>query len=172
MKYTHDWLNKNALVPYKINEKIIFDEELIKSTKRLLGLSEVEVSGTINYLAEVEQTLVKIKINCIMDLECARTLALVHHPFEVEDEIIFTFNKDFENDDVEYVKGNTIDLAPYIWEIIFSNIPMRVVAENSDIITSGDGWEIISEDDFDDYKEEMKKKIDPRLESLKKYFDK
>ena len=49
---------------------------------------------------------------------------------------------------------------------------MRVVAENSDIITSGDGWEIISEDDFDDYKEEMKKKIDPRLESLKKYFDK
>lgn len=172
MKYTHDWLCKNAVVPVQINEKITFDQELIKSSKRLLSLSEIEITGSINYLPEVEQSLFKLKIKGIMGLECARTLVLVNHPFEIEDELYFAFNKDYDSDEVEYVKGNIIDLTPYIWEIIFANIPMRVVAENSKIQTSGDGWEVISEDEYYEYKEELKKNIDPRLESLKKYFDK
>lgn len=172
MKYTHDWLNKNALVPVKINEKIKYDDELIKSTKRLLGLSEIEISGTVNYLSEVEQAFFKLKVSGTMDLECARTLSLVHYPFSINDDVTFAFNKDYDSDEVEYVKGNTIDLTPYIWELIFANIPMRVVAENAKMPTSGEGWEVISEEEYDDYKKELKKNIDPRLESLKKYFDK
>lgn len=172
MKYTHDWLSKNAVVPSKISEKVIFDDELIKSTKRLLGLSEILINGNVTYLQNVEQCFFKINIKGVMDLECARTLVLVHHPFEIAEELTFTFNKDYENDDIEYVKGNIIDLSPYIWEIIFSNIPMRVVAENANMPTSGEGWQVISEEEYNDYREELKKNIDPRLESLKKYFDK
>ncbi len=172
MKYSHDWLNKNAIIPKEINEKIVFDDALIKSTKRLLGLSEISITGSVNFLPNVEQSFFNIKIKGVMDLECARTLVLVHYPFEIDEELIFTFNKTYENDDIEYVKGNIIDLSPYIWEIIFSNIPMRVVSENDNMPTSGEGWQVISEEEYCDYRESLNKNIDPRLESLKKYFDK
>jgi len=172
LKYTHEWLNKNASVPFKISEKVTYDKELIKSTHRLLGLSEISIEGNVHYIHEVEQCLFKICIKGVMDLECARTLVLVHHPFEINEELCFTFNKENESDEIDFVKGNTIDLSPYIWEIIFANIPMRVVAENAEIKTSGDGWQVVSEEDYEEYKANLKKNIDPRLESLKKYFDK
>ena len=81
-------------------------------------------------------------------------LPFINEPATIilEDELYFAFNKDYDSDEVEYVKGNIIDLTPYVWEIIFANIPRRVVAENSKIQTSGDGWEVISEDEYYEYK--------------------
>ena len=45
--------------------------------------------------------------------------------------------------------GNTIDILPILWENILVEIPIRIVKSDSDIITSGDGWKLVTEGEED-----------------------
>ena len=41
---------------------------------------------------------------------------------------------------------NTLDILPFIWENIVSEVPIRVVKEeHKDVQLKGEGWEVISD---------------------------
>ena len=50
----------------------------------------------------------------------------------------------------EKFKNNqkSIDILPIIWENILMEIPMKVVSDNTNnIVTSGNGWELLKDED-------------------------
>jgi len=103
-------------------------------------IKDVKVTGTIsiNNLDEIETNL---EVSGTFILPCAITLEDVLYDFKTNiEEILGNFN-DF------YLKNkNTLDILPFLWENIVSEVHMRVVKEGISVTkTYGDGWELVSE---------------------------
>lgn len=103
-------------------------------------IKDVKATGTIsiNNLDEIETNL---EVSGTFILPCAITLEDVLYDFKTNiEEILGNFN-DF------YLKNkNTLDILPFLWENIVSEVPMRVVKEGISVTkTYGDGWELVSE---------------------------
>ena len=99
---------------------------------------------------------------------CAITNEDVDYPFSIEDELTFTFDK---GSDLEafVIEGDTFDLLLYVKDLIIQEIPIKVVKKGKIDYPKGDGWQIMSEEDYEKSKNE---KLDPRLAILKDFkFD-
>ena len=84
----------------------------------------------------------------------------------IQDEI----NKQTENinavkEDLDYVKKEILDLNPLIFQLILSQVPLKVVKEVIEY-PKGDGWEVLKEEDYIKSKSQV---TDPRLEKLKEF---
>ncbi len=124
-----------------VKESIVFPEEYYKNTD-IRGIKDLEVEGefTINYADELTCSL---DVKGIFILGCAITLEDVLYPFSTKIEEIMGKFDNFYNKN-----KNSLDILPFIWENIVSEVPIKVVKEGiKEIKTSGDGWELVSEDD-------------------------
>lgn len=99
--------------------------------------THVEGSLKIDYEESIEANLL---VKGTFVLPCAITLEDVLYDFECEIEENIGKFEDF------YDKNkNSLDILPFIWENIVSEVPIRVIKEGvepQDI--NGDGWELIS----------------------------
>ena len=142
--------------------------ELMSVDQEIRYLSPVKVTGN-GYILKEEATF-QLKISGEMTLPCARTLNDVNYPFTIDATEIFKFNVDVELDeedeDVHYVTESTIDLIPYIKEQVLLEKPYRVFSdvEESSVPLSGQDWKVSTG-------VEEKKKVDPRLAKLAKFFE-
>lgn len=151
--------------------------EMIERDKELRDISAVHVQGEGTI---VEETFhVHLRLTGTMILPCARTLADVHHPFDVEMFEAFRLDgmpADEENVNEHEPEDGFVDLLPYIKENIFLEMPLRVFAKEGDgeplAPQSGDDWRVISEDELIKEREQEAPKVDPRMADLSKYFDK
>ena len=101
---------------------------------------------------------VKINISCTVLTTSAYTLKNLDYEVKIKDELCFTDNKDLE-DAYFYEKLPQIDLDDYIFSLIVTNVPTKVVGKNEKLPESGDGYRIMSEEDF--YNEKKNKKSSP-----------
>ena len=101
---------------------------------------------------------VKINISCTVLTTSAYTLKDLDYEVKIKDELYFTDNKDLE-DAYFYEKLPQIDLDDYIFSLIIANVPTKVVGKDEKLPESGDGYRIISEEDF--YNEKTNKKSSP-----------
>ena len=102
-----------------------------------------------------------------MKLKCALSNEDIDYTFSDSDSLTFSFESNNEDDEIIFAKGNVVDIDPYIWQLIVVNVPLRVVKEGYSLENKqGKNWKIGV------YEEEKEPAIDPRLESLKNYFDK
>ena len=60
-----------------------------------------------------------------MTLECAVTLDPVDYVINID--VCEEFDKVESNEDVNIIKGNTIDLKDVVWQDIYLEKPMRIV---------------------------------------------
>jgi uncharacterized protein len=149
---------------FNFNETVKFDPELIKSVRTLLDLKNIQIVGQCHYDSSLELLHINLNIQGTMVVPCARSLEPVDYPFSSDAEIDYCFNNENSNEDIIVVKGNEIDTTPLVWELIYLDIPMRVVKEGASLPKKGEGWEV------KDSVDEEEQKIDPRLASLKNYF--
>lgn len=123
-----------------IDENIQIDSIFYEKTD-IREIKSCHVSGSlsINYEDELEANL---HVEGEFILPCAITLDDVSYKFETEIE------ENLGNFDNFYDKNkNTLDILPFIWENIVSEVPIRVVKEGvvpQDLV--GDGWELVSSD--------------------------
>lgn len=122
-----------------IDESVIFPSEYFQNMD-VRDIKDVKVTGEIriNNLDEIETNL---EVSGTFVLPCAITLEDVSYDFKTNiEENLGNFN-DF------YLKNkNTLDILPFLWENIVSEVPMRVVKEGISVTkTCGDGWELVSE---------------------------
>lgn len=164
MRWTKFELTNKPSPDFNFNETVKFDSELIKSVKLLLDLKDIQVEGECHYDSSIELLHINLNIHGTMVVPCARSLEPVDYPFSSDAEVDYCFNNENQNDTIIVVKGNEIDTTPLVWELIYLEIPMRVVKEGASFPRKGEGWEVKDSDDED------KKPIDPRLASLKDYF--
>jgi uncharacterized protein len=121
-----------------------------------------------------------LQVSGTMVLPCSRTLVDVSYPFSIETTETFFMN-DYDavstDEDTHLVKDETVDLLPIVKELILLEIPLQIFAEEETVQDgapqSGEGWEVIKEERWEEMAEEQaKQKIDPRLAALAKFFDK
>ena len=117
-----------------------FPEELYKNLD-VRDIKDTKVTGEILINME-DEILLNLLVRGVFIMPCAVTLEDVPCDFEVNiEENIGKFN------DFYKIPQNTLDILPFIWENIVSEVPIRVVKEGvKREFTHGNGWELISEE--------------------------
>ena len=170
MKWNLNYIQKNAKPSFNFEEKIEYDKALIEKLNRVDDIFDIIVKGNLKYIESISQCIIKFNVSGIMKVKCAITNEQIDYIFSDEDEVCYTFDSNEDDDEIIVAKGNIIDLAPIVWQLIVVNIPLKVVKEGAKLENiEGKNWKI---GEFETKKAEKEKPIDPRLESLKNYFDK
>lgn len=122
-----------------IDEDISFAEEYYIDSD-IRDVKNFHVKG--NIMLDYEDFIVTdLLLTGDLILPCAITLDDVLYPIEVKMEENIGKFEDFYNKN-----KNTLDILPFIWENIVTEVPIRVVKEDiGDIKLSGDGWEVVSD---------------------------
>lgn len=148
------------------NQKMYYEQTLnLKLTdfdhiERLLNIDTFHING-VWYYDDVNDHLYT-EFNLSGDITVSGSLTLeefIHH-IDVNAVEVFGFDQIDEIAD-HLVINNEVDLLPIIRQLIVANIPVKVVDENLEY-PKGDGWIVISEEDF--AKEE--KPINPKMAKL------
>jgi uncharacterized protein len=163
MKWQISKLIKESVKEIEINEEVDFSDA-VKRSPDIRNLSLIRVIGTASIESSRRMVEFNLKIKGEMTLGCALTLNDVIYPFEATIEPIFTWNSENDEDSEEYlVKGDSVELAPVVWQEIFLQIPLRVVKDGAYEEIKRQGIEILTEKDLE---KEGENKIDPRFSVL------
>jgi len=120
--------------------KIYFDspvsipKEFLRGS-RIDDLNDIVAKGNIS-LNEENEIIINANIKGIMTLKDDLTLEPVTYNFDTEFE---------ENVDE---KNSIIDITNILWQNILVEIPSKVRGTNEDVHLSGDGWRVISEEEY------------------------
>ncbi len=130
---------------YEINGEFEISEEDIKNTD-IKRISKIKVNGNVYKL---DDGLFELNLNVtgVMILLCALSLEEVEYPFNIN------INNTVEQENLNNL-ANTLDIFPIVWENIVLEIPSRIVKEDVNIKTSGNGWNLITDDEIKNMEEE------------------
>ena len=130
-----DLTKLNTNLSINIDEKVnIIDEWLVNTD--IQKLDDVSFKGKI--INEVDETyLLTGLLNGRMLLLDNLTLEEVWYPFSIEIE------ENYE------ISENILDILPILWQNILVEVPLKVVSDSTkDVTLKGDGWRLISEDEY------------------------
>ena len=130
-----DLTKLNTSLSINIDEKVnIVDEWLVNTD--IQKLDDVSFKGKI--INEVDETyLLTGLLNGRMLLLDNLTLEEVWYPFSIEIE------ENYE------ISENILDILPILWQNILVEVPLKVVSDSTkDVTLKGDGWRLISEDEY------------------------
>lgn len=165
MKWTKAELLNVMESQIEFDENVNFDKSAFVKNSRLKDLRDVHVSGVGYFGQSSDQFEVELEIEGVMLCPCAITNELVEVPFDTCSHEIFSF-VDTEELDVHVIKNEIIELIPIVFQLINLEVPLRVVKEGEINYPKGDGWQVLSEED---YRKSKGSQIDPRLEKLKDF---
>lgn len=118
----------------KIEDTFQIPIEMINDV-RLIKLDNLKFVGNAT-LDEEDMVLLTGKITGKMLLHDDITLEEVDYPFETDIE------ENLENNQ------NLLDITEVLWHNILVEIPSKVRKTNEDITLQGDGWRVISEEEY------------------------
>ena len=113
---------------FTFSEDITFDKDTFKLNDRLRDLRDVTVNGECHYDNESERLYVDLTVDGIMILPCSITLEDVAREFHITDSETFAFHKE-DDEDVFEVKGEYIELLPFVYQLIMADIPWKIHKE-------------------------------------------
>ncbi|NLW15149.1 MAG: DUF177 domain-containing protein [Erysipelothrix sp.] len=153
--------------PYlQISQEIVLDETVDTKHERYLEIKDIYVEGSGFYDSKTSEFIVGLDIECVVIVPCAISLV----PVEIEvngklSESFVFFPERLPEDDREvlWVESDELDMWPLIWSEILSEIPLRVVDPTLEAYPTGNGWAVLTEED---YQKEKEQEIDPRLAKL------
>ncbi|WP_227935711.1 YceD family protein [Alkalihalobacillus deserti] len=170
MKWSLQQLSVAKRKPFTFEETIDLSS-LKELNSEIRSVSPIKVQGDVVYRGSL--LTFEIDVTGELILPCSRTLADVKLPIELHEFVYFHPKDEYltasvDRDDIHFFEGETVDLIPAIQELILVEIPIQVFAEEDvegPAPKSGKDWELFKED-------EQKKRVDPRLADLAKFFDK
>ena len=118
----------------EVKEEVIIEENLLKESL-ITNLKNIILVGEI-FLDEEENINLTGKLSGIMILKDDITLEPVEYEFETELEEILEKSK------------NILDITDILWQNILVEIPSKVRSTDEDINLEGNGWRVISEEQF------------------------
>lgn len=144
-------------------EETVEVSELKERDKEIREISPVRVAGYAVFEGEKKISF-PLEISGNMVLPSSKTLEDVNYAFHLHTLEVFRLDSSIDDEDLHDVEGETVDLLPYVKEAILVEKPIRVVGDNEQPLSSGEGWEVVSEN-------QQKNRIDPRLEKLQELLD-
>ena len=135
-----DLFKLNNFNSVSIDENISIPEEYDLNKAGIRRIENLHVSGTIS-IDYADEIVTDLTVTGDFILPCAVSLEDVLYPINVKIEENIGKFEDFYNKN-----KNTLDILPFIWENIVSEVPIRVVKdEYKDLKQSGNGWDVISD---------------------------
>lgn len=162
----HD-LDRLTVGRIDIDESLEFDLSNLNLHSRLTALRDIFAEGHGYFDSHSSQFITDLRVEGIMSVPCAISLK----PFDIEFSIqygeVFSFEPvSAEEEGIEEVEGDTLDLKPYILAAILAEVPMKAVNPELETYPEGDGWVVMTEED---YIKQKSQEIDPRLAKLKDF---
>lgn len=118
----------------ELNGEIKISKDLIESSL-ITELKNINITGEI-FLDEEDNLNLTGKLSGTMILKDDITLAPVEYEFTTELEEILEKNQ------------NILDITEVLWQNILVEIPSKVRSTDEDINLEGNGWRVISEEQF------------------------
>lgn len=135
-----DLFKLNNFNSVSIDENISIPEEYDLNNAGIRRIENLHVSGTIS-IDYADEIVTDLTVTGDFILPCAVSLEDVLYPINVKIEENIGKFEDFYNKN-----KNTLDILPFIWENIVSEVPIRVVKDKyKNFKQSGNGWEVISD---------------------------
>ena len=130
-----DLFKLNNLGNSPIEGEITFDKEIF-GTMDIIDIKDVHIKGELNI--DYEDCInLYADIEGVFILPDAYTLEPIDYPFSLNiDENIGKY-EDFYNKN-----KNTLDILPFLWENIVSEVPIRCTKSDKTPDLKGDGWSL------------------------------
>ena len=141
-----------------IEESLDFSSVSFDPT-HIRSIPKCDVKATLTDYDELLYVQVEIKATVIG--VCSYTLEDVELKFNINESLTFSSNE--EDEDSYYEKDMIFDLDSYILGILLANVPVRIIKKGAKLPENGNGYRVMSEDD---YEKEKKQKPDPRWDKL------
>ena len=146
--------NKDYVLEGDIDySNVSFDPSHIRS----IGLTHIKITGN-----DYDELFV---VNVVGTAEvvgvCAYSLEDVLLKIKINDTLTFTFEE--EDEDVIHIDNPIFEIDPYILDLIISEIPLKIVKPGAKLPEAGDGYRVMSEDE---YLKENSEKKDHRWDKL------
>ena len=130
-----DLFKLNNLGKTDLSGEVIFDKEIF-GTMDIIDIKDVTIDGELSIDYD-DNIVMYADVKGIFVLSDAYTLEPVDYPFEVNiDENIGKYD-DFYNKN-----KNTLDILPFLWENIVSEVPIRYTKSDKTPDLKGDGWSL------------------------------
>lgn len=120
--------------------KLAFDENHVKR------IESCSVTVVATEFGDVLQCVISGKAHVVTS--CSYTLDDVPLDVAFKDSFYFTDSKDDEAEDCYYEPNVEIDLDPHIIALILAEVPHNIVKSGATLPKSGNGYRVLSEDDF------------------------
>ncbi len=165
MKWSKTEILRSADKALVLDEEIAFSPATFDGNDRLRKLEKVHVTASGLWDGNQNVLRVHLEVSGVMVVPCAITDEDVLVEFKTEDDPVFSFGKTDDEEAIE-VKGDTVELMPVVYPLIMMEIPLKVVKPGLKDYPKGDGWEVLTEEE---YLREKQSQIDPRLAKLRDY---
>lgn len=164
VNWTRSELIRNPHV--HIDEDVTIDPEVFKANTRINSVRGVHVQGN-GYLEGTDRFYADFTISGVMLCPDAITNREIEVPFETDSQEYYSFEEGDNNDEsVRVVTDEVIDLLPAVIDAVMLEVPLQATEATADDYPSGEGWRVISEEE---YEKSRKATIDPRLAKLKEF---
>ena len=135
----YQFQNKN----YQIEDDIDFSNVTFDPT-HIRGISNTHVTVTGNDYDDYLVLNIKIKADVIG--VCSYTLEDIPLKVDISTSLSFSFLEDDE--DVIHIDSPIFELDQYILDQIVAEVPLTLVKKGAKLPSSGDGYRVLSEDEY------------------------
>lgn len=135
-----------------LEEDLNFDPEVFVCHAPLINV--LNCHAELKALRFEEFIYVTLTVKAKVTLQCSYTLEHFETEISGTDELHFAPSKDEDEDTIEY-KGTSIDMDQYIFNLLSASVPLSPKAPNAKVPKSGNGYRVLSEEDFLKEKEEQ-----------------
>ena len=135
----------------ELSEDIVFDPKVFVCHIPLVSVESCHAELKAQRFEEFIYINLSIKAN--VTLQCSYTLKNFKTTVEGSDELHFAPSKDEDEDCIEY-NGTSIEMDQYIFNLLSASVPLSPKAPNAKAPKSGNGYRVLSEDEFLKEKEE------------------
>lgn len=150
----------------EVQASLNFTEDAIPGYMNIRRIESVDVKAKLSYDAHSEVLLIDVNVKGKMILPCSISFQDVPYSFKASSRLAYSFTTTEIESDVIEIEGEELDFDPEILALIWMEVPPRVISPKIKQLPQGEGWEVVSEEEFKRRKEE---KIDPRLSKLLEY---
>lgn len=152
-------LKNDSKEKLEIDMDINFTSEDLKDNP-IKDAKDIKAKGTIN---RVSNDLYHLELNITgtLVLTCARSLENVFYPIDIF--IDKNIEEEPKSDEKPLILQNSLDIFAIVWENIILEVPLRVVKEDANFISEGNGWSLVEEND--------KEEVNSPLSDLQKLLD-
>ncbi len=150
----HLFSNKN----YSVEEELDFSSYSFNPNHiRKIGKTHVKISGH-----DYDDFLV-LDFEIVSDVVgvCSYTLEDVPLTIKVKSSLSFTYEE--EDEETIHIDNPIFDVDEYILDLIIAEVPMKIVKKGAKLPTNGEGYRVLSEDE---YNKEQEEKTDSRWSAL------